>query len=92
MSVKTNSGAETVEADSFTGMYLNESGLAEDFIEKLKAEINNFDTIHKNEFIFLVIKRINHEKDWHNSLCALEECSVKQYFDHCLHLLQNLGI
>lgn len=82
--------AELIEADSFTGMNLNETGLAEEFIEKLKSEIKGFDTNYKNEFVLSVICRINHEKDWHNNLCALEECSVKQYFDKCLVMLQAI--
>lgn len=82
--------AEIVEADSFTGMNLNETGVPEDFIEKLKTEVGNFDTAHKNEFVLLVIRRINHEKDWHNSLCALEDCSVKRYFEKCLSILHSL--
>lgn len=80
----------TQEIDSFTGMNLNETGAVEDFIEKLKAEIMEFDTEHKNEFVLLVIKRVNHEKDWHNSLCALNKCSVKQYFENCLDMLHEL--
>jgi hypothetical protein len=79
-----------IEADSFTGMHLNETGPVEDFIEKLKAEIVGFDSSHKNEFILLVIRRVNHEKDWHCTLCALEDCTVKQYFDKCLDMLQYL--
>jgi hypothetical protein len=90
MSLKIKSRAEIIEADSFTGMNLNETGLAEDFIEKLKKEVSDFDNERKNEFILLVIRRINHEKDWHNSLCALEDCSVKQYFHKCLNMLQHL--
>jgi hypothetical protein len=81
---------ELLGADSFTGMHLNETGPAEDFIEKLKAEIVGFDSTYKNEFILLVIRRINHEKDWHSGLCALEDCIVKQYFDKCLDMLQHL--
>jgi len=90
MSQKTGSSAGNIEAESFTGMHLNETGLAEDFIGKLKCEIKDFTSEHKNEFILSVIRRINHEKDWHNSLCALDECSVKEYFDTCLNLLQRL--
>jgi hypothetical protein len=81
---------EISEADSFTGMNLNETGAAEDFINKLKAEIKDLETEYKKEFILSVIRRDNHEKDWHNSLCALESCSIKEYFDKCLYLLKTI--
>jgi hypothetical protein len=90
MAQKTKNSEEILEPDSFTGMNLNETGLAEDFIEKLKAQTAGFGFEYKNEFVLSVIRRINHEKDWHNSLCALDDCSVKQYFEKCLDMLKRL--
>jgi hypothetical protein len=89
MIVKTKK-TETLDAGSFTGMHLNETGSVEEFIVKLKTEIFTFEPDQKKEYVQSVMQRVNHEKDWHHSLCALDECSVKQYFEKCIKMLEEI--
>jgi hypothetical protein len=80
-----------LDADSFTGMHLNENGLVGDFIQKLTEEIRAFDSLEKKEFLDAVIQRVNKELAFHNSLCTLPDCSVREYFKECSLMVKILS-
>jgi hypothetical protein len=79
-----------IDADSFTGMHLSETGNAEEFIQRLKSEIVELDTVQKTKYLHKVIWRVNKESASHNTICSLEDCPVKIYFRDCLLKLEVL--
>lgn len=90
MQIEKSVSAATEEASSFIAMHLNETGLVEEFINKVKDEIKNFDEERKKEFIKSLIRCVEKEKAWHDNLCSIDQCKVKQYFEECLEMLGKL--
>jgi GDP-D-mannose dehydratase len=84
------STGRNIEVNSFVAVNLNETGIAEEFIGKVKAEIEKYNHEEKYQFLKEIINAINREKDWHNNLCTSEKCKVKEYFDKCLSNLNEL--
>lgn len=78
------------EANSFVAVHLNETGVVEEFIGKVKEEIKILEEKYKTEFIQGVIRSVNHEMAWHERLCAYQSCSVKVYFAACLKKLYEI--
>jgi hypothetical protein len=90
MESEKQNNTQNIEAETFTGMHLSETGIVDDFIHKLKSEIGGWETVKKNEYLHAVIRKVNKESASHNHLCSLENCTVKEYFKECLLKLEVL--
>jgi hypothetical protein len=77
-------------ANSFVALNLNETGIVDEFINTLKREITTISGEYRDTFVQGIIQSVSKEKAWHESLCAHESCKVKNYFNECLKMLQEL--